>query len=258
MGKGGFLKRYISQVNWQIAKPNEGIKLPTNALKNDILFDDKPGSAYLAIKELLFRRVLNPGQKLPYKDLCDLIGLSKTPILNALNRLVYEGFVNYETNKGYRIATVDEKKISNLWEVRVELECLNVRNAIKNLTQEKFKILKNKYDLFSNYKPEYTDRKNLELDMDLHLEIARMGENQFSFTFLQTVLEHIHFMCRLERGVDRRKKEIEYEHQKVVESIGKRDAETAEKVMRDHIEALHMLMLDYLHELKENEAGFWI
>lgn len=232
--------------------------MPTKSLKNDILDNDKPGSAYLSIKELLFRRVLNPGQKLPYKDLCDLIGLSKTPIINALNRLVYEGFVTYETNKGYRIATVDEKKISNLWEVRVELECLNVRNAVKNFTREKFKVLKKKYDLYSSYKPEYTDRKNLELDMDMHLEIARMGENQFSYTFLRTVLEHIHFMCRLERGVDRRKEEIEYEHREVVECIGKRDVEKAEKVMRDHIEALHRLMLEYLQELKQNEADFWI
>ena len=226
--------------------------------KADNLADDKPGNAYHAIKELLFRRVLNPGQKLPYKDLCDWVGLSKTPIINALNRLVYEGFVLYEPNRGYRIASVDEKTISHLWEIRLELECINVRNAIKNFTPEKFAILKQKHDLLHNYRPAYTDRRNLELDMDMHIEIARMGGNKFSRTFLRTVLEHIHFMHRLERGVDRRKQEIEYEHQMVIESIGKCDVTMAEKVMRDHIEALHRLMLDFLQELKQTQGNFWI
>jgi DNA-binding GntR family transcriptional regulator len=109
---------------------------------------DKSGNAYSTIKELLFRRVLNPGQKLLYKDLCQLLGLSKTPIINALNRLIYEGFVSYEPNKGYRICMVDEHSISHLYEIRLELECINVRNAIKNFDPEKYAILK-KSTIFS-------------------------------------------------------------------------------------------------------------
>jgi DNA-binding GntR family transcriptional regulator len=228
-----------------------------NKVASDKTSIDKPGRAYSAIKELLFRRVLNPGQKLPYNDLCELIGLSKTPIINALNRLVYEGFILYEPNKGYRITPVDEKSISHLWEIRLELECINVRNAIQNYNRESFLELKKKHELLHNYKPQYTDRKYLELDMDMHIEIARMGGNKYSQTFLKTIMEHIHFMHRLERGVDRRKNEIEYEHGMVVESIGKRDVVMAEKYMRDHIEALYNLMLDYLQELKQTEGFFW-
>lgn len=231
--------------------------MPSKPSTPDILENDKLGSAYHAIKELLFRRVLNPGQKLPYKDLCDLVGLSKTPIINALNRLVFEGFVQYEPNKGYRIAPVDEKTISHLWEIRVELECINVRNAINNFTPEKFAVLERKHERLRDYTPAYTDRKKLELDMDMHIEIGRMGGNEFSKTFLRTVLEHIHFMHRLERGVDRRKGEIEYEHGMVIESIGKRDVVMAEKVMRAHIEALHRLMLDFLQEMKQMQGNFW-
>ncbi|MCF8050399.1 MAG: GntR family transcriptional regulator [Desulfobacterales bacterium] len=231
--------------------------MATNNTRPTILTEDKPGHAYTAIKDLLFRRVLNPGQKLLYRDLCELVGLSKTPIINALNRLVYEGFVLYEPNRGYRIAPVDEKSISHLWEIRLELECINVRNAIKNFSRKNYATLQKKLKLMDEYNPEFTDRKKLELDMDMHMEIARMGGNKFSGRFLKTVLEHIHFMHRLERGVDRRKEQITHEHDKIIESIGNRDDAMAEKYMRTHIEALHHLMLDHLQELKQTEGNFW-
>ncbi len=226
--------------------------------KPETITDDKPSQAYNAIKELLFSRVLAPGQKLPYNDLCELVGLSKTPIISALNRLVYEGFILYEPNKGYRIAFVDDQTISHLWEIRIELECINIRDAVKNFTPDKFAELQRKHELLSQYRPQFTNRKKLELDMDMHTEIARMGGNKFSETYLKNVLEHIHFMYRLEREVDRRKEEIESEHRNIIESIGNRDATMAEKYMRDHIEALHRLMLDYLQDLKQSEESFWM
>ena len=221
-------------------------------------FEGKPDTAYDAIKELLFRRVINPGQKLPYKDLCDIIGLSKTPIIKALNQLVHEGFVSYEKNKGYRITPIDAKSISHLFEIRLELECLNVRNAVRCFSRENFLRLQKKYDLLKNYTPPYTDRKKLSLDMDMHLEIARLGGNKYSLTFLKTVLEHILFMYRLERGLEKRKADIEFEHSRVVESIGTCDVLTAEKYMRNHIEALHTLMLEYLQELTQRKENFWV
>jgi len=222
-----------------------------------VLSKDKASMAYNAIKDLLFRRVLNPNQKLLYNDLCELVGLSKTPIINALNRLVYEGFIVYELNKGYRVAPINEELLNHLWEIRLELECINVRNAIKNANRENIAALRKKHELLQNYRPEFTDRKKLELYMDLHIEIARIGGNKYCERFLRTVLEHIHFMYRLEGGVDRRKEAIEYEHSKIVEAIEKRDAGAAEKHMRTHIEALHVLMIDYLNELKQTEGTFW-
>jgi len=230
----------------------------SNKIVTGLKSKDKPDAAYRDIKELLFIRKLNPGQKISYNDLCELLGISKTPIITALNRLVYEGFVLYEKNRGYRIAPINENFVPYLFEIRLVLECLNVRNAIKNFDQQAFAKLKAKNEILTNYRPEYTDRKKMELDMDLHMELAKMGGNKLSRTFLKPVLEHIHFVYRLERGIDKRKKEIEYEHGMVIESIGNRNIEMAEKYMQDHIEALQELMLDYLKELKKSNQDYWI
>lgn len=219
---------------------------------------EKYDNAHDRIKELLFRRILNPGQKLLYKDLCELLGMSKTPIINALNQLIYEGFVTYEHNRGYRVATFDETSITHLFEVRLELECINVRNAVEQFTKEKFAILKEKYELLASYTTYQMDIKRLNLDMSFHAEIARMGGNTYSLQFLKTVMEHTYFMLRLERAMDGRKKQMKDAHKKVVDAIENRDAAKAVKAISIHVNKTHTLMSDYLNDLKQKEENFWI
>ena len=209
----------------------------------------KPLDAYNAIKELIFKGILNPGQKLIYSDLSQMIRMSKTPITNALNMLAYEGFVEYEMNKGYRIKRIDEKEITDLFEIRIAIEGLNVKDAIKKFTKDKEARLREKLRMLSEYNPPYTDRKKLFLDKEFHIEIARMGENQYSIMFLNTIIENIFFRYRLERGLESRKDLIELEHRKIVAAIGEGDEKRALKYMRTHLTELQKLMLQYLREI---------
>jgi DNA-binding GntR family transcriptional regulator len=54
--------------------------------------------AYRKIKQMIFEQKLVPGQRLVNKDLGQLLNMSRTPIINALNRLVQDGFVGFETH----------------------------------------------------------------------------------------------------------------------------------------------------------------
>jgi len=211
---------------------------------------NKPHSAYKQIKELLLKKNLHPGQKLNYQELSDLLKVSKTPIINALNLLQGEGFVVYESNRGYRIRPVEENEIDDLFRIRLNLECFNVKNAIRNMNTEKENILEQVYIQWAEYTPEFTDRKKLELDLSFHLEIARAGDNAYAIGFLRTVLEHIHFRCRLEAGVERRKDDIKNEHREIFEGIKRRDQDAALDSMESHIKALHGLMMQYLKQMK--------
>jgi DNA-binding GntR family transcriptional regulator len=217
----------------------------------------KPSDAYAAIKELIAKRALNPGQKLNYQDLSNIIGLSKTPIINALSRLQNEGFVDYETNKGYRIRQINEKEIEELFAIRVELECFNVRNAIQNLNREKFQKLQNTFNLYASYKPPFTDRKKIILDLDYHLEIAQMGGNSYSIMYTKNIIEHIFFRYRLEQGVEHRGDIIELEHRNILECIGERDARGGAGYMRKHLKALQGLMLQYLKDINRSSETKW-
>jgi DNA-binding GntR family transcriptional regulator len=217
----------------------------------------KPLDAYLAIKDLIAGRRLNPGQKLNYQDLSESIGLSKTPIINALNRLQNEGFVDYEANKGYRIRQINETEISELFAIRMELECFNVKNAIQNLNPKKLQLLRKRFNLYSAYKPFLINSKKIALDLDFHLAIAQIGGNSYSLMFSRNVIEHICFRYRLEQGVERRRDLVEQEHRGIFESIAAKDTREAVSYMRTHLTALHGLMLQYLKVINESSAIKW-
>lgn len=228
----------------------------------DQLFNKKPTEspsdiACRRLKELLLRGVLNPGQKLPYKELSELIGMSKTPIINALNQMVNEGFVEHELNRGYRIKEIDEADINYLLNIRLELERLNVKNAIKNCSNKDLDCLKRRVEMLSEYNPKFTDAKKLALDMNFHLEIAKIGKNTYSYIFLKTVLGHITFRYRFERGVDNRKTKIDTQHYQMVECISKGDEEGGLKCILDHINNLREMMNQYLESLRNSKNFLW-
>ena len=155
--------------------------------------------AYRSIKRLMLQQKLHPGQKLLYRELIQLLGMSKTPIVNALNRLEQEGFVTAEPNVGYAVKPIDEKEIYDSFEVREALEVKAVRQAIKKGTQKQMAVLEKKLRLFEQYIPARYDKKKLMLDCDLHLQIAEMAGNQVLKYLLRRNFEHIILRTRLDQ-----------------------------------------------------------
>ena len=78
--------------------------------------------AYKKIKKMIFDQELSPGQKLIYKDLGEMLGMSRTPIINALIRLEQEGFVASESFRGFYVRPIDLKEVWDAFGVREALE----------------------------------------------------------------------------------------------------------------------------------------
>ena len=89
------------------------------------------GEAYKTIKQMIFDQKLVPGQRLVYQDLGNLLNMSQTPILNALNRLEQEGFVVYENFRGFIVKPIDFQEVWEAFGVREDLEVYAVKQAIQ-------------------------------------------------------------------------------------------------------------------------------
>ena len=70
--------------------------------------------AYHAIRKMLFYNEIQPGQKIKYKDLANRIGVSMTPVIQALKWLEFRNIVRHEANKGYYINEVSLKEIKEI------------------------------------------------------------------------------------------------------------------------------------------------
>ena len=196
--------------------------------------------AYNAIKELVAGQKLFPGQKLIYRDLEETLGMSKTPIINGLIRLEQEGLVVSKKNRGFFMKTVSAEEADQIYNLREKLEEISIEYAIKNYDSDDLKNLEEKLDQYENYSAPIYDRKRLELDTEFHMQIAKMGKNDFFTSMIRQFYENIYFsvnVAYLTSYVD----DFKGEHALIVDTIEQRNLTAAKKILRFHTRAARKL-----------------
>src|SRR5687768_13244248 len=91
-----------------------------------------------------------PGQKLHHQQLSERIGVSRTPVREALTRLVQEGYVSLLPNRVFTCKEIRLQEANELYELREALEALAVEKAIENLTQATLSRLSAKMNLYGH------------------------------------------------------------------------------------------------------------
>jgi DNA-binding GntR family transcriptional regulator len=99
---------------------------------------------YNQIKNLILCNEVMPGQKLHHQQLSERLGVSRTPVREALTRLVQEGYVAFLPNRGFTCKEIRMQEAEELYELREALEAFAVENAIKNLTDTALNQLREK------------------------------------------------------------------------------------------------------------------
>ena len=198
--------------------------------------------AYNAIKELVAGRKLYPGQKLIYRDLEEVLGMSKTPIINGLVRLEQEGLVVSKRNRGFFMREVSAREAEQIYDLREKLEEISISYAIKNHNRNDLDILKKKLNHYNNYSSHIYDRKRLGLDTEFHMQIAKMGKNEFFTSMIKQFYENIYFTLNVVY-LSSYIKSFKEEHELVFTAIKKRNLKEAKKVLRLHTRAARKLLV---------------
>src|SRR6184192_3664132 len=89
---------------------------------------------YNQFKNLILCNEILPGQKLHHQHLSERLGVSRTPVREALTRLVQEGYVTFLPNRGFTCKEIRMQEAEELYELREALEAFSVEKAIANLT----------------------------------------------------------------------------------------------------------------------------
>ena len=198
--------------------------------------------AYNKIKELVAGRKLSPGQKLIYRDLEEALGMSKTPIINGLVRLEQEGLVVSKRNRGFFMREVSASEAEQIYDLREKLEEISISYAIKNHDSDDLNILKKKLNHYNDYSEYIYDRRRLELDTAFHIQIAKMGKNDFFTVMIKQFYENIYFTLNvvyLSSYIDSFKKE----HELVFNAIRERNLKEAKRILRLHTRAARKLLV---------------
>ena len=196
------------------------------------------GQVYSQIKTLILCNEILPGQKLHHQELSERLGVSRTPVREALTRLAQEGYVTLLPNRGFTCKEIRLQEADDLYQLREALEAFAVEKAVENLTEASFTGLSAKINAYGKDVQKRFTRDRLVYDQNIHLEIARLSGNETLTKTLAQVFERIILKRRTDglydpaRGIT-----AHQEHLKLLQAMKKHNTQEAVKLVRAHIHA---------------------
>jgi DNA-binding GntR family transcriptional regulator len=193
--------------------------------------------AYRKINEMMLSYDLIPGQRLIFIDLANRLGVSRTPVNNALSILAHEGFLDFVPNQGYSVHQITLEEGEALYEVREMIELGAIEKAIRKLTPEKLGLLKNQKSLYENAVLENVSRGRFILDQEFHACYVQMAENLYLTDYFREVYQRIFLRHRIEGLRAGRARKVVLEHDEIFDAIRLRDVKKAKRFVKHHIKA---------------------
>jgi DNA-binding GntR family transcriptional regulator len=205
---------------------------------------------------MIFEQKLVPGQRLVYQDLGDLFHMSRTPIIIGLNRLEQDGFVAYETFRGFYVKPIDPQEVWDAFGVREALETYAVEQAIKLGNAEDMKDLEEKLLAHKAYRPHYYTRNKFLLDSEFHIQISVMAKNRVMKLLLRRNFEHIYLRARLENYDPQRMITSVEEHLRLIEKMKKKDVIGSIELIRNHVQGARDHVLGCLSDDASDQVEY--
>jgi len=194
-------------------------------------------NAFNSIKSMLFEHKLVPGQRLVFQDLVKVLKISQTPIINALNRLLQDGFVANENYCGFYVKPMDLHEVWDAFGVREALEVHAVKQAIERWNPEGMTLLAERFREHEKCVPQQYTNEKLQLDMEFHLQIATMSGNQVLRRMLRRNFEHVFMRATLENYAPERMNPSAVEHRRLLDRIKKKDILSSVEIIRNHTQS---------------------
>lgn len=149
--------------------------------------------AHQQLREQLLRSRFLPGQKINEVALAKELEISRTPLREALNRLVAEGLL-MDRERGFSVPSLDPEVIFDLFEARVEIECATVRLACERAEESELQALSDFLAESMAESPDASVDRLIELDIRFHDTIAELSRNDVLRQLLTNINGRIHLI----------------------------------------------------------------
>lgn len=198
--------------------------------------DNLDQKAYKALKAMIIRRDLPPGEKIPQEAIAANLGISRTPLVNALKLLEKEHLVELRPRRGYIVREFDRQEMIALFEVREVLEGLAARKAAQSLDDAGIERLNRFFAAFNEQAPIEDWQAYAREDEAFHSFVIAAGANDFLRDILAAHdVVHASYQTGAFAGLVRPPQETIREHRDIIRAIVARQPEAAERFMRTHL-----------------------
>ena len=205
------------------------------------------------LRQAILRGELKPGERLMEIQLANKLGVSRTPIREAIRKLELEGLVLMIPRKGAEVAEITEKNMRDVLEVRKALEELAVQLACDKITKEEIEEMKKAAEEFRMILKNKDITEIAEADVRFHDIIYMATDNQKLILLLNNLREQM-YRYRVEylKDVESRKTLVE-EHYAVYRALKARNQQQAVKDICIHIVNQQNAILRSLEQMNKEE-----
>jgi DNA-binding GntR family transcriptional regulator len=189
--------------------------------------------AYRKMRQAILRGDLAPGEALFESHLADKLGMSRTPVREALRVLARDGFIETIPARGYVVPRRSVEDLRELFELRESLEGLSTRAAAVRATEAEIVQLG---QLCDRYEQATSLETWTQIGTEFHNFVVVVARNRR----LATILDSLNFQIVLSRrsalsSAETIRNEAVREHRAIVDAITSRDSEAAEQCARTHV-----------------------
>lgn len=198
---------------------------------------------YLPLREVVFHSLreailtgkLKPGERLMEIPLAQTLGVSRTPVREAIRKLELEGLAVMIPRKGAEVARITKKQLQDVLDVRKALEALAVQLACRHMTKDGIVRLERAHLKVREMAEKKDVKAMVKADVHFHEIIYKAADNDKLLQILNNLRQQM-YRYRLEylKNVENHKVIVQ-EHETILEAISRADEEHAAAAMRQHI-----------------------
>lgn len=188
------------------------------------------------LRQAILTGELKPGERLMEIHLANKLGVSRTPIREAIRKLELEGLVTMIPRRGAEVAQITEKSMNDVLEVRRAMDVLCVELACERITQEELEALKAACDNFEQMVKTQDVKKIARADVELHDIILQATGNSRLIQLVNNLSEQMYrYRYEYIKDFSQHERLVE-EHRIIYESLVNKDKETASEAAKTHID----------------------
>ncbi len=195
-----------------------------------------PRQIYELLREKILSVELKPGESINERRLAEWLGVSRTPIREAIKRLADNGLISIIPNIGTSVALISPKKVEELYLIRKSLESATARVAAQHFDQKDVGVLRELIDQQAATLAGPDSVRSLAIDVEFHRSIAEIGGLRMTWVILQQVMGEILRVRHLSALVPGRLKEPINEHVAILEALKGNNPDRAERAMKLHLD----------------------
>lgn len=193
-------------------------------------------AAFEKIKEAIIKGHFKPGEKLVEQTLAQEMGVSRTPVREAIRRLEAEGFVISIPRKGVVVSRADKEEIVQLYSIRAELEGLAARWAIENADEDDMRKLDEAISRMEETAASGDLDGVVQSNALFHDAIAQASKSRILCTLLKTLQDNIQRFRFQSLHLPGRPEAALAEHKEIIAAIKEKKAEEADRLLKEHLQ----------------------